>query len=70
MPKIKNELTDFGKWVKKCLVDQGMTVRELSKETGYLSTTISKVLYGERPGYKCKEDIIKYFESLDTYQAS
>ena len=70
MPKTTNQLTDFGKWVKKVLIDKEMTVSELAKAIGYSQTMVSKVIHGERPGQRCRAEITKYLSSLDIDKVS
>ena len=56
------KLTAFGKKVKKRLIDLDMEQRELAKQLGVSSTTISYILYGERSG---EEWIPKTCAALD-----
>jgi predicted transcriptional regulator len=47
----KNNMTDFGIWVKKNLLEINMTQRSLSEEVGIDERFLSNILYGIRPGH-------------------
>ncbi len=55
----KNDMTDFGIWVKKSLLEINMTQRRLSEEVGIDEKFLSMILYGIRPGYDYQEKIKK-----------
>ena len=51
------ELTDFGKVVKKKLIDKDMTQAQLAAMIGCGNQYLHKILVGERSGDKYKEAI-------------
>lgn len=54
---MKNELTDYGKQIRKELVEKNMTQRELAGKVGCTSQYLHKILVGERSGEKYSEKI-------------
>ena len=50
-------LTDFGKVVKKKLIDKDMTQAQLAAMIGCGNQYLHKILVGERSGDKYKEEI-------------
>jgi predicted transcriptional regulator len=59
----KNTMTEFGKWVKKSLLEIGMTQRSLSEEVGIDERFLSNILYGIRPGHDYIDKIKSVIES-------
>ncbi len=53
----KRKLTPFGLKVKNRLADLNMTQKELSRKLGTSDAYLSMILYGERSGNMCIEDI-------------
>lgn len=56
--KAPRDVTDFGKWVKKRLIDKQMTAAELAAAIGIHPAFLSRILRGDRPGTKYIELII------------
>jgi transcriptional regulator with XRE-family HTH domain len=48
----KRKLTNFGKMVKKNLIEKGMTQVQLAQEVGTSNKYLNLILYGERTGNK------------------
>jgi len=54
----KNELTDFGFWMKLRLLEQRRTQADLAREIGTTRQVISRIIYGDIPGKKHVPKII------------
>ena len=66
MGRTTKEATEYGKWIKKRLIDKNMTVSELAAMIGVSHSMISKIIYGDTPGYKWKDRITDILsEALD-----
>lgn len=55
-------MTQFGRKVKKRLIDKDMTQTELAAQIGCTTQYLHKILCGERSGKKYLEDIAKILE--------
>lgn len=53
----RNQLTPFGLAVKKRLLEKGMTQGELAEKVGIHGSYLTDILYGNRAGWKYKEQI-------------
>jgi len=58
MQRKKNELTDFGFWVKMRLLERRITQVELAQQLGTNKQVVSRILYGGIPGRKHKKKIV------------
>lgn len=56
------EYSQFGKLIKKKLIDNGMTARQLADALGTTPQYLNKILHGERSGGKYIADIRKILE--------
>lgn len=65
----KRKLTEFGKSVKKRLIEIDMTQVELAEILGTTKQYLTKVLTGERAGTKYKDRIEKIL-SLNSREAA
>lgn len=63
----QNGLTEFGVWVKRNLLEMGMTQRKLSEEVGIDERFLSMILYGIRPGDKHRDRIREVIESKNKF---
>lgn len=50
---------DFGKAIKKRLIELDMTQAELAKMLGMTRQELSRMLKGKRPGYKYREKMLQ-----------
>lgn len=57
-PPVSRDLTDFGIWVKKRLLDKNMTVAELSRLIGAKDVYVSRILHGNVSGAKYIDKIV------------
>lgn len=55
--QVSTEFTDFGKKVRRELLERGMTQKKLAEDVGCTSQYIHKILVGERGGRKYIEKI-------------
>lgn len=56
------KLTDFGKKVKKKLIEVDMTQVELAEKLGTSKVYLNLILYGERTGEKYLNNIVNILE--------
>ncbi|GFZ24247.1 hypothetical protein CMETHOX_21700 [Lacrimispora indolis] len=57
--RVVKQPTDYGKWIKKRLIDKNMTVAQLADIIGVSQSMISKIIYGDTPGNQQKDAINK-----------
>ena len=60
------EISQWGKDVKKAVIDQNMTLKQLAEKTGYSIATISKVVNGRYSNASYKNIAQKINEALGT----
>lgn len=60
------EISQWGKDVKKAVIDQNMTLKQLAEKTGYSIATISKVVNGRYSNASYKNIAKKINEALGT----
>ena len=60
------EISQWGKDVKKAVIDQNMTLKQLAEKTGYSIATISKVVNGRYSNVSYKNIAQKINEALGT----
>ena len=60
------EISRWGKDVKKAVIDQNMTLKQLAEKTGYSNATISKVVNGRYSNASYKNIAKKINEVLGT----
>ena len=60
------EISQWGKDVKKAVIDQNMTLKKLAEKTGYSIATISKVVNGRYSNASYKNIAQKINEALGT----
>lgn len=53
-----NELTPFGMAVKKRAIEKNVTMAELAQAVGLKQQYLSRILSGDRPGYKYRVAIV------------
>ena len=56
---MKTKTSNFGREIKKRLIDIGMTQRELALKVGMHEGSLTAVVNGRRSGKKYKESILK-----------
>lgn len=59
MRRVVKQPTEYGKWIKKRLIDKNMTVAQLADIIGVSQSMISKIIYGDTPGNQQKDAINK-----------
>lgn len=59
MMKQQRQLTPFGVEVKKALIDLRLSQKEFCEKYDIPQNRLSEILYGERPGKRYKDKIIK-----------
>lgn len=59
MRRVIKQPTEYGKWIKKRLIDKNMTVAQLADIIGVSQSMISKIIYGDTPGNQQKDAINK-----------
>ena len=69
MRRVIKQPTEYGKWIKKRLIDKNMTVAQLADTIGVSQSMISKIIYGDTPGNQQREAINKVL-SVDVDRAS
>lgn len=57
--RVVKQPTEYGKWIKKRLIDKNMTVAQLADIIGVSQSMISKIIYGDTPGNQQKDAINK-----------
>jgi transcriptional regulator with XRE-family HTH domain len=58
----KYAYSDFGKKIKKRLVDRNMTATELAKELGTTPQYLNLILHGKRSGKKYRKKIVELLD--------
>lgn len=56
---MKRQLTQFGKSIKKALIDQQMTQSDLAHTVGTSKQYLRQIMIGDRPGKKYIKPIIQ-----------
>ena len=59
------KLSEFGKTVKKKLIEKEMTVSELAEKIGTSRSFLSQVLYGDKKGNECIKKIKEFLNIND-----
>lgn len=62
----KRELTAFGLWLKRKLLDLGLEQKYFVKEVGISETYLIDLMYGGRSGEETKKKIISAINRLET----
>lgn len=61
----KRELTDFGLWVKRKLLELGFEQKDFVKEVGISETYLIDIMYGGRSAEEMKKKIIETINRLE-----
>ena len=61
----KRELTEFGLWVKRKLLELGFEQKDFVKEVGISETYLIDLMYGGRSGEEMKKRIIEVINTLE-----
>lgn len=61
----KRELTDFGLWVKRKLLELGFEQKDFVKEVGISETYLIDIMYGGRSAEEMKKKIVETINNLE-----
>lgn len=65
----KRELTEFGLWVKRKLLELGFEQKDFVKEVGISNTYLTDIIYGGRAAEETKKKIISTINRLEVKKA-
>lgn len=67
---MKRQLTQFGKSIKKALIDQQMTQSDLANTVGTSKQYLRQIMIGDRPGKKYIKPIVQTLGLNETHHDS